>query len=179
MAGCRPVLTSSGMQAFAHRGPAASVSSEGAPGVAPGMWESWEIWPRNRKGGSGLPVALMWGASYPPCSLLLTLGLSSCLDSWCLLKVLCQTLDFPDRWESVCRCRGHRFDPWSRKIPYTMEQQVPLITTTRVQAQQKKPPRGALGRPRGEGGGRRVQDGEHMYNCGGFILIFGKTNTIL
>ena len=23
-----------------------------------------------------------------------------------------------------------------------------------------------------EGGGRRVQDGEHMYTCGGFILIF-------
>ena len=31
----------------------------------------------------------------------------------------------------------------------------------------------------GEGGGRRVQDGEHMYTCGGFIFIFGKTNTIL
>ena len=30
-----------------------------------------------------------------------------------------------------------------------------------------------------EGGGRRVQDGEHMYTCGGFILIFGKTNTIV
>ena len=30
----------------------------------------------------------------------------------------------------------------------------------------------------GEGGGRRVQDGEHMYTCGGFILIFGKTNYI-
>ena len=29
----------------------------------------------------------------------------------------------------------------------------------------------------GEGGGRRVQDGEHMYTCCGFILIFGKTNT--
>ena len=27
--------------------------------------------------------------------------------------------------------------------------------------------------------GRRVQDGEHMYSCGGFISIFGKTNTIL
>jgi len=27
--------------------------------------------------------------------------------------------------------------------------------------------------------GRRVQDGEHRYTCGGFILIFGKTNTIL
>ena len=31
----------------------------------------------------------------------------------------------------------------------------------------------------GEGGGRRVQDGEHMYTCDGFISIFGKTNTIL
>jgi len=30
----------------------------------------------------------------------------------------------------------------------------------------------------GEGRGRRVQHGEHMYICGGFILIFGKTNTI-
>ena len=29
----------------------------------------------------------------------------------------------------------------------------------------------------GVGGGRRVQDGEHT--CGGFILIFGKTNTIM
>ena len=41
---------------------------------------------------------------------------------------------------------------------------------------------GALGRPRGrvrEGGGRRVQDGECGYACGGFISIFGKTNTIL
>ena len=30
----------------------------------------------------------------------------------------------------------------------------------------------------GEGRGRRVQDGKHMYTCGGFISIFGKTNTI-
>ena len=30
-----------------------------------------------------------------------------------------------------------------------------------------------------EGGGRRVQDGKHMYTCGRFILIFGKTNTIM
>ena len=28
-------------------------------------------------------------------------------------------------------------------------------------------------------GGRRVQDGEHVYTCGGFVLIFGKTNTIM
>ena len=31
----------------------------------------------------------------------------------------------------------------------------------------------------GEGGGRRIQDGEHVYTCGGFMLIYGKTNTIL
>ena len=31
----------------------------------------------------------------------------------------------------------------------------------------------------GEGRGRRVQDGEHMYTCGRFILIYSKTNTIL
>ena len=31
----------------------------------------------------------------------------------------------------------------------------------------------------GEGGGRRVQDGDHGYTCGGFISMLGKTNTIL
>ena len=25
----------------------------------------------------------------------------------------------------------------------------------------------------------RVQDGEHMYTCGGFIFIFGKSNTVM
>ena len=38
---------------------------------------------------------------------------------------------------------------------------------------------GKGGRMVWEGGGRRVQDGEHMYTCGRFILIFGKTNTIM
>ena len=31
----------------------------------------------------------------------------------------------------------------------------------------------------GEGGGRGVRDGEHMYTCGGFMSMYGKTNTIL
>ena len=31
----------------------------------------------------------------------------------------------------------------------------------------------------GEGGGRGVQDWEHMYTHGGFMLMYGKTNTIL
>ena len=30
-----------------------------------------------------------------------------------------------------------------------------------------------------EGGGRGLQDGEHMYTCGRFMLMYGKTNTIL
>ena len=31
----------------------------------------------------------------------------------------------------------------------------------------------------GEGGGRGVQDGEHVYTCGRLMLMYGKTNTIL
>ena len=31
----------------------------------------------------------------------------------------------------------------------------------------------------GEGSGRGVQDGEHMYTHGGFMLMYSKTNTIL
>ena len=31
----------------------------------------------------------------------------------------------------------------------------------------------------GEGGGRGVQDGEHVYTCGRFMLMYGKTNTVL
>ena len=31
----------------------------------------------------------------------------------------------------------------------------------------------------GEEGGRGVQDGEHVYTCGRFMLMYGKTNTIL
>ena len=30
-----------------------------------------------------------------------------------------------------------------------------------------------------KGGGSRVQDGEHVYICGGFMLMYGKTKTIL
>ena len=31
----------------------------------------------------------------------------------------------------------------------------------------------------GEGGGRGIWDGEHVYIHGGFMLMYGKTNTIL
>ena len=29
-----------------------------------------------------------------------------------------------------------------------------------------------------EGGGRGVQDGERVYTCGRFMLMYGKTNTV-
>ena len=31
----------------------------------------------------------------------------------------------------------------------------------------------------GEGGGRGFQDEEYVYACGGFMLMCGRTNTIL
>ena len=31
----------------------------------------------------------------------------------------------------------------------------------------------------GEGGGRRVQGGEHVCTCGRFMLMYGRTNTML
>ena len=31
----------------------------------------------------------------------------------------------------------------------------------------------------GKGGGRGVQYGEHVYTCSEFMLMYGKTNTIL
>ena len=31
----------------------------------------------------------------------------------------------------------------------------------------------------GEGGGRGVQDWEHVYTRGGLLLMYGKTNTVL
>ena len=33
-------------------------------------------------------------------------------------------------WESACQCRGHRFEPWSGKIPHATEQLSPCATTT-------------------------------------------------
>ena len=33
-------------------------------------------------------------------------------------------------WESACQCRGHRFEPWSGKIPHAAEQLSPWATTT-------------------------------------------------
>ena len=51
---------------------------------------------------------------------------------------------------------------------------------SRFDARYWMPGAGALGQPRGMvRGGRKVQDGEHVYTCGGFMMIYGKTNTIL
>ena len=31
----------------------------------------------------------------------------------------------------------------------------------------------------GEGGGKETQDGEHVYTCDGFMLMYGKTNYMI
>ena len=48
---------------------------------------------------------------------------------------------WPSGWESTCPCRGHRFVPWSGKIPYAVEQLSPHATTTeaRVPPKEKTP----------------------------------------
>jgi len=43
----------------------------------------------------------------------------------------------------------------------------------------KSMPKLPLVGPYGEGGGRGVQDGEHVNTHGGCMLMYGKTNTIL
>ena len=40
-------------------------------------------------------------------------------------------------------------------------------------------PEGWDGKEDGKGVGRGVQDGEHMYTCGRFMSMYGKTNTTL
>ena len=57
-----------------------------------------------------------------------------------------------------------------------------MNSQSRFDAEYRKIGAGALGWPRGwygEGGGRRAQDGEHMYTHGECMLMYGKTNTIL
>ena len=52
---------------------------------------------------------------------------------------------------------------------------------SRFNAGNRMPGAGALDDPEGwygEGGGRGVQDGEHVYTCGGFMLMYGKTSTM-
>ena len=38
--------------------------------------------------------------------------------------------------ESTCQCRGHGFEPWSRKIPHAMEQLSLHVTTTEARVPQ-------------------------------------------
>jgi len=45
-----------------------------------------------------------------------------------------------------------------------------MVTITLYARQQKR---------HGEGGGREVQDGEHVYTRGRFMSMYGKSNTIL
>ena len=60
------------------------------------------------------------------------------LDQWCISYLLIlgnqkRKIGLPwwhSGWESACQCRGHRFKPWSGKIPHAAEQLGPWATTT-------------------------------------------------
>ena len=74
--------------------------------------------------------------------------------------------------------QGHYRLTWSITWVWGLDSQ--FLERERMSLPAEPQGAGALGQPRGiEWGGRSVQDGEHMYTCGGFILIFGKTNTIM
>ena len=53
--------------------------------------------------------------------------------------------------------------------------------TERIKSKRKKSIQKQIDPERlyGEGGGRGVQDWELMYTCGGFMSMYGKTNTVL
>ena len=46
------------------------------------------------------------------------------------LKSLCGLPWWRSGWESACQCRGHRFEPWSVKIPHAAEQLGPWAAIT-------------------------------------------------
>ena len=46
-----------------------------------------------------------------------------------LLKIALGLPWWRSGWESTCQCRGHRFEPWSGKIPHATERLSPWATT--------------------------------------------------
>ena len=64
--------------------------------------------------------------------------------SWTWLKWLSSNSSKGLSWwhsgeESTCQCRGHRSDPWSRKIPYAVEQLSQCVTPTEPSVPTIKP----------------------------------------
>ena len=43
------------------------------------------------------------------------------------------------QWLSACQCRGHRFEPWSGKIPHAVKQVSPRATTTQLEPARLEP----------------------------------------
>ena len=74
--------------------------------------------------------------------------------------------DTNDGWNGVSVVKG--IEDWKKKKKRKVIVNLKTMTT--------------MGRPRGMvwgGRERGVQDGEHVYTRGGFMLMYGKTNTIL
>ena len=65
--------------------------------------------------------------------------------SFAFLKLLGGLPWWRSGWESACQCRGHRFEPWSGKIPHAAEQLGPWATNTEP-ARLEPVPRNGRGR---------------------------------
>ena len=71
---------------------------------------------------------------------------------------------FGVQWLRItCQCRGHQFDPWSRKVPHAIGRLSPWATATEAQTprahalQQEKPRKGETHTPQLEGGPHSLQ----------------------
>ena len=117
--------------------------------------------------------------------------------------------DVVPTWEMACTLLSHRLFSWfpvsassslqGRRLEYDHpkedlpgsmvipQREMSLKNKKRIASPGSTQDTGSLGLvhwddPEGwyrEGGGRGVQDGEHVYTRGGCMLMYGKTNTIL
>ena len=92
------------------------------------LWMMWSSWPVT--GPTPSPCKLSGQKATPTDLVLKMLGphLSniSHLQSWSFENSCSWWLNGK---ESIYQCRGHRFDPWSEKIPHALEQLSPWATT--------------------------------------------------
>ena len=79
-----------------------------------------------------LPYPLKTPSLYMCCSLCLVCLPTLTVNPYSSCKTLLRNYPGRPRWlsdeESACQSRGHRFDPWSRRIPHASEQLSPCAT---------------------------------------------------
>ena len=96
-------------------------------------------------------------------------------ENWTIKKAECQRIDAFELW---CWRRLSRV-PWTarRSNQSILKQISPEYSLDRLMLKLKLQYFGHL--MQRADSFEKAQDGEHMYTCGGFILIFGKSNTVM